>query len=120
MAVCQSNGFHGNWGVIVNFLGLKFFSGSGVYYGWVRLDVWTSSFTVKDYAYDSTPGHKILAGATSGARYGANEHEQFLSRFRNIFPYPSENRNELANSNNSNMRFNHHESSIRHLRKIEE
>ncbi len=46
------------------YLGLKFYIGTDVHYGWVRLDVPAdgSSFTVKDYAYNSTPDGPINAG----------------------------------------------------------
>jgi hypothetical protein len=64
--------YSGNWfSIIDKFLGLQFKKGGKIFYGWVRLDVSvsltpssTNSFTVKDYAYNSTPGQPILAGQT--------------------------------------------------------
>jgi hypothetical protein len=47
------------------FLGLSFPSGPNTYYGWVRVDVNNAAktFVVKDWAYESTPGVGIAAGA---------------------------------------------------------
>ncbi len=55
----------GNWlGQSDKFLGLRFEAGGNTYYGWARLDVdgTGSSFTIKDYAYESTPDAGISAG----------------------------------------------------------
>lgn len=55
----------GNWiGQTDKYLALKLNVGTNTYYGWVRLDVvaTASSFTVKDYAYESTPNSCILTG----------------------------------------------------------
>jgi hypothetical protein len=55
----------GNWvGATDKYLALKLNVGNNTYYGWVRLDVVTTatSFTVKDYAYESTPNACILTG----------------------------------------------------------
>jgi hypothetical protein len=50
------------------YLGLKISSGGNVYYGWARLSVYadgfSSSITIKDYAYNSIPNQSILAGQT--------------------------------------------------------
>ncbi|MEY4522553.1 MAG: hypothetical protein RIT10_1738 [Bacteroidota bacterium] len=57
----------GNWlGQTDKYLALKLNVGTNTYYGWVRLDVVTTatSFTVKDYAYESTPNACILTGQT--------------------------------------------------------
>jgi len=55
-----------NWcspGVMDKYLGLRFKIGSSIYYGWARLDITNSStWTLKDYAYNSTPDASILAG----------------------------------------------------------
>jgi hypothetical protein len=62
------------WGPWANvrdgYLGLRFLIGPNTHYGWVRMDVsvnadlLTISATVKDWAYDSTPGAGIRAGDT--------------------------------------------------------
>lgn len=55
----------GHWlGATDMYLALKLVVGTNTYYGWARLDVASdaSSFTIKDYAYESTPGKMILAG----------------------------------------------------------
>lgn len=57
----------GNWlGQTDKYLALKLNVGTNTYYGWVRLDVVTTatSFTIKDYAYESTPNACILTGQT--------------------------------------------------------
>ncbi|HMC98062.1 MAG TPA: T9SS type A sorting domain-containing protein [Flavobacteriales bacterium] len=66
------NGDHGPWnGTSVDssrFLGLRFESGGNTYYGWARLSITrgvtltVTSFTLKDYAYNSVPDEMILAG----------------------------------------------------------
>ncbi|WP_299226992.1 T9SS type A sorting domain-containing protein [uncultured Psychroserpens sp.] len=63
------NGIGGsNWcGVTDKYLGLRFNIGLDTHYGWARLDVSASgdSMTLKDFAYNSTPGEAINAGQTS-------------------------------------------------------
>lgn len=51
-------------GVTNKFLGLRFDIGGNTHYGWARLDVNASGSTwlLKDYAYDDTPGASIIAG----------------------------------------------------------
>ncbi|MBP7450203.1 MAG: T9SS type A sorting domain-containing protein, partial [Flavobacteriales bacterium] len=46
------------------FLGLQFDIAGSTFYGWARLSIPTTgtSFTLKDYAYNSVPGAGILAG----------------------------------------------------------
>lgn len=58
------------------YLGLKFIKGNNTYYGWVRLTstyyvspqnqhvLIPGNFIIKDYAYNSIPNQKILAGQT--------------------------------------------------------
>lgn len=63
--------YTGNWNAVNDkYVGLRLIVGATKYYGWVRLNVANggNAVTIKDYAYDSTPGHSIKAGATSGAR----------------------------------------------------
>lgn len=54
-----------------HFLGLKINVNGQVYYGWARLSVKVTnrvaSLTIKDYAYESTPGTAILAGNTGSS-----------------------------------------------------
>lgn len=55
----------GNWiGQTDMYLALKLNVGNNTYYGWARLDVvaTATSFTVKDYAYESTPNTCIVTG----------------------------------------------------------
>jgi hypothetical protein len=66
---CRTGVRNGTWsmGNNVGYLGLRFHIGSMVHYGWVRLVVPQSTFsilgfTVMDYAYNSVPGEGILAG----------------------------------------------------------
>jgi hypothetical protein len=50
------------------YVGLKLVNGNNTYYGWIRLSVnvlpydSTATFTIKDYAFNSTPGASILGG----------------------------------------------------------
>jgi hypothetical protein len=56
---------YGNWiGVSDKFIGLQFYIGSQLHYGWARLDVSATAnqFTIKDYAYNATPNDYIIAG----------------------------------------------------------
>ena len=62
-------GSGGNWTSKKDrYLGLKLISNGQTYYGWARLSVSVSSnaasCTIKDYAYESTPGKSIIAGDT--------------------------------------------------------
>lgn len=59
----------GNWANITDgYLGLRFQVGGQTHYGWCRMDVNASgsSWVIKDYAYESTPGASILAGDIGG------------------------------------------------------
>ncbi len=51
------------------YLGLRIVVDSDTFYGWARMDVTAggTSFTIKDYAFESTAGEGILAGNTSSA-----------------------------------------------------
>jgi hypothetical protein len=58
----------GYWpGATDRYLALKLIVGANTYFGWVRIDVvpTSTSFTVKDYAYNSTPNACIQAGQTT-------------------------------------------------------
>ena len=53
----------------VRYAGVKFFVGADTYYGWVGMTLQnpasnTSTGTITDFAYESTPGLGIAAGAT--------------------------------------------------------
>lgn len=47
------------------FLGFSFPANSQLFYAWMRVDInnATGSFTIRDFAYESTPGTAIRAGA---------------------------------------------------------
>jgi hypothetical protein len=58
----------GYWaGASNTYLALKLMVGTNTYYGWARFDFQPSStsFTIKDYAYESTPNACIQAGESS-------------------------------------------------------
>ena len=65
MALGTSMGF---WpGAVDKYLALKLIVGANTYYGWARFDVLASagSFTIKDYAYESTANACIQTGVTN-------------------------------------------------------
>ena len=56
---------YGNFlGAIDKYIGVQFYIGTQLHYGWARFDVdsTASQFTIKDYAYNATPNAYILAG----------------------------------------------------------
>jgi hypothetical protein len=58
----------GHWAGATNkYLALKIMVGTNTYYGWARLDLLatSASFTIKDYACNSTPNACIQAGQTT-------------------------------------------------------
>lgn len=58
-------GAYGDWfGAVDKYLGLRIKVGSSVHYGWMRMDVSEDgkTFTIKDYAYESTADASINAG----------------------------------------------------------
>ena len=66
---CYNGAGSSNWcGVTDKYLGLRFQLAGNTHYGWARLDVSASanSFTIKDYAFNSTPGAPINSGQTLG------------------------------------------------------
>lgn len=76
----------GYWpGVTNKYLALKLIVGSNTYYGWARFDFLSTSstFVIKDYAYESTPNACILSGK-NGVGINENTDKNFLS----IFPNP--------------------------------
>jgi hypothetical protein len=66
LSLNYNNCSFGNWcSVTDRYLGLRFNIGGNTHYGWARLDVpnnAASSWTVKDYAYNTTAGDPINAG----------------------------------------------------------
>jgi hypothetical protein len=77
----------GYWvGETNKYLALKLVVGTNTYYGWARFDVsaTSSSFTIKDYAFESTPDACILTGQTI---LGMNENS--IHKDLSIFPNPS-------------------------------
>jgi Secretion system C-terminal sorting domain len=76
----------GYWvGETNKYLALKLIVGTNTYYGWARLDLLatSTSFTIKDYAYQSTPNTCIQAGRTI---LGINENT--TKNIFSIFPNP--------------------------------
>jgi hypothetical protein len=76
----------GNWvGETNKYLALKLIVGTNTYYGWVRLDLLatSTSFTIKDYAYQSTPNACIQSGQTI---LGIHENSSII--IFSIFPNP--------------------------------
>ncbi len=76
----------GNWvGATDKYLGLKLIVDTNTHYGWARFDILESSasFTVKDYAFQSTPNTCIQAGQTS---LGLNE--ILTNNNFSVFPNP--------------------------------
>lgn len=78
-SLCAGPGYAGSnfCGTTGGFVGIQFVISGTTYYGWVGVDVVDSSnFTVRDYAYNSTPGEAINAGQTLGVE------ESELSRIK--------------------------------------
>ncbi len=76
----------GYWvGAVNKYLALKLIVGTNTYYGWARIDLLatSTSFTIKDYAYESTPNTCIHAGQTI---LGINEDSN--KNIYSIFPNP--------------------------------
>ena len=61
----------GSWLNVTRYLGLKFVIEGQTHYGWARLTVTGQRFmitaTLTGYAYETTPGKAIFAGATTGS-----------------------------------------------------
>jgi hypothetical protein len=71
---CRPGGYTGSWLDSASvaspmFLGLRFESAGSTFYGWARLSIPGNgtSFTLKDYAYNSVPATGMLAGETQCA-----------------------------------------------------
>ncbi len=77
----------GHWvGATNKYLALKLIVGANTYYGWARFDVLatSSSFTIKDYAYQSTPNACIKSGQMA-LGMDRNTTENILSVIPNPF-----------------------------------
>ncbi len=90
----------GHWvGATDKYLALKLVVGANTHYGWARFDIFpgSTSFTIKDYAYESTPNACIQSGQTAlGIPENATENR--LS----IFPNPVVSTTTLQASGNLN------------------
>jgi len=77
----------GYWvGETNKYLALKLIVGINTYYGWARLDLsaTSTSFTIKDYACESTPNACIQSGQTISG-INENSNKNILSIFPNPF-----------------------------------
>jgi hypothetical protein len=89
----------GYWpGATDRYLALKLVVGTNTYFGWVRLDVFatSTSFTVKDYAYNSTPNACIQAGQTTLGLEESND------AVLTIFPNPFSSSTTIQTAGNLN------------------
>lgn len=78
-SLCAGPGYSGSnfCATTGGFVGVEFDISGTTYYGWVGVDVLDSSnYTIRDYAYNSTPGEPITAGETLGVE------ESELSRIK--------------------------------------
>ena len=76
----------GHWvGASNKYLALKLIIGTNTYYGWARIDILSNSasFTIKDYAYESTPNVCIQSGQNN---LDINEYSE--KKHYSIFPNP--------------------------------
>jgi hypothetical protein len=90
----------GNWvGATDKYLALKLIVGTNTFFGWARFDVLesSSSFTIKDYAFESTPNTCIQAGQIS---LGLNEN--LNKNDFSIFPNPCISSTTLNTNTNLN------------------
>jgi hypothetical protein len=90
----------GYWvGETDKYLALKIIVGTNTYYGWARLDLQatSSSFTIKDYAYQSTANTCILSGQTN-----LGTTENYPQSLVSIFPKPLIDRATLQSSGQLN------------------
>ena len=77
----------GYWvGASDKYLALKLVVGANTYYGWARLTILptSTSFTIKDYAYESMPNTCIQAGQITVGTY-ENTNKNTFSTFPNPF-----------------------------------
>ena len=95
----------GHWiGASDKYLALKLIVGTNTYYGWARIDILanSASFTIKDYAYESTPNACIQSGQNNLDITEFTNKNLFL-----IFPNPFANSTTIqSNSNLKNATLN--------------
>ena len=62
---CDSNGCLGYWSPDGDtaYVGVRFYAGSELHYGWIRVRTFSVGGTIYDWAYNTTPDQSILAGA---------------------------------------------------------
>ncbi len=88
--VDSANPYNENWnGVTDKYLGLQFVVAGNTHYGWARMDVQAigDSWTIKDYAYNSTPSTGLMAGQVNDAGQMAgltNGNVESLAHFVNM------------------------------------
>ncbi len=82
------------------YLGLRFDIAGTTHYGWARLNIpsYPSSFTVKDYAYNSVPDELILAGEGADISTGIADITRSSMR---IFPNPTSGKFSVEGLDNS-------------------
>jgi hypothetical protein len=95
----------GHWvGASDKYLALKLIVGTNTYYGWVRIDILSNSasFTIKDYAYESTPNTCIQSGQNN-----LDTIKYSNKKLISIFPNPFQDTTTIqANSNLKNATLN--------------
>lgn len=95
----------GHWvGASDKYLALKLIVGTNTYYGWARIDILSNSasFTIKDYAYESTPNACILSGQNN-----LDTIEYSNEKLFSIFPNPFKTSTTIkTNSNLKNATLN--------------
>lgn len=95
----------GHWvGASDKYLALKLIVGTNTYYGWVRIDILSNSasFTIKDYAYESTPNACIQSGQNN-----LDTIKYSNKKLISIFPNPFQDTTTIqANSNLKNATLN--------------
>jgi hypothetical protein len=95
LALGTSSGY---WvGATNKYIALKIIVGATTYYGWARLDILSSSgsFTLKDYAYESTPNACIQSGQT-----GLGNIENAITNNISVIPNPFTNATTLESIEN--------------------
>lgn len=95
----------GHWvGASDKYLALKLIVGTNTYYGWARIDILSNSasFTIKDYAYESTPNACIQSGQNN-----LDTIEYSNEKLFSIFPNPFKTSTTIqTNSNLKNATLN--------------
>jgi len=97
---CSSGG-SGSFGGGDKYLGLRLIVNGQTYYGWARLKKVavsnnTASFVIRDYAYDNTPSHSIIAASISGARLAVENSLIESDIALNVFPNPVSNSTTIS------------------------